>query len=514
MRTRPERLTAALLTTVSLAATAAAQEEDDPGRALLTETCGGCHSATDGGGLSRMEGQRKTPEGWMMTVVRMEQFHGLSVSPGDRRAIVQYLADTQGLAPSEAAPYRYALEKVPHAVEAFDEPFAAMCARCHTGARALLQNRSAEEWLLHMDFHVGQFPTIEYQALGRDREWYRIAREEIAPWLAETRPLETEAWAEWRAAERPAVTGDWVLLTALPEGGEAYGALSISGEASPYAVTGEVVTADGTRHEVSGEMNLYTGYEWRANLDIGGTAYRQVLALSEDGSALAGRQFLHDNDSLGAPLTAARADGAPMILGTVPSAVPAGAAEVQVVGAGLDAAESAAGQIAANPHGARLTFEAEGNGTVTVTAGAAETRVAHYASIDALVVEPAFTIARVGGGSEVGPGTVPAQFAAYGLWNGPDGEAGTEDDIRIGRIDAAWRVENLHAHAEKMQDTRHAGAMGPDGIFEPAVAGPNPERPFSANNAGELTVIAEALGHSAEAQLIVTVQRFIDPPIR
>ena len=56
--------------------------------------------------------------------------------------------------------------------------------------------------------------------------------------------------------------------------------------------------------------------------------------------------------------------------------------------------------------------------------------------------------------------------------------------------------------------------MGEDGIFMPAEAGPNPERPFQTNNAGDLTVTGTALGKTATAHLIVTVQRWIDPPIR
>ncbi len=52
-----------------------------------------------------------------------------------------------------------------------------------------------------MHFHVGQFQTIEYQAMARDRDWFEIALTEIAPWLAETQGLESEAWEAWQQAE-------------------------------------------------------------------------------------------------------------------------------------------------------------------------------------------------------------------------------------------------------------------------------------------------------------------------
>ncbi|WP_323771807.1 quinohemoprotein amine dehydrogenase subunit alpha [Antarctobacter sp.] len=492
-----------------------AQAQD--GKELLETTCGTCHAMTDAG-LTRISGQRKSPEGWLMTIVRMRIYHGLDISVDEQADLVAYLADTQGLAPSETADWRYALEKDPTHVEAIDEPLGTMCARCHTGARVALQRRTAEEWALHMDFHVGQFPTIEYQALGRDREWYKIASEEIVPLLAETYPLETDAWTAWQAADKPDAAGDWVVLTDLPGSGPAYGTLTVAGDAAPYAVTGEMTLADGTTAPVGGQMNLYTGFEWRANLTIGGNAYRQVLAMSEDGSALAGRQFLRDDDSLGGQLTAAKVGSGPALLGVVPEAIAGQDAMVQVVGTGLDdmqieGSNGLADQVTANAFGATAHLAGESAG-FTFSAGDDTAKAALFDTLDRLTVEPGFTIARVGGGSDNGPAPVPARFKAIGWWNGPDGTPDTDDDIRLGAVDAEWSVENHDDIAEAMKDAAFAGQIGADGIFTPAVAGPNPERPFSTNNAGDLKIVAKAAGLTGDAQLIVTVQRFIDPPIR
>lgn len=481
----------------------------------LEAACGACHSEVEGGGLSRIAGQRKTPEGWMMTINRMNLIHDANIPNETRNALVVWLSDTQGLAPSETAAYRYALEKNPSTIEAFEEPLKSMCARCHTGARAMLQARTPEEWTTLIDFHVGQFPTVEYQALGRDRDWYRIARDEIAPMLAESHPLETEAWTAWSGAEHKPVAGDWVVLTDIPGKGQAYGRLSVAGEASPYQVTGEMRLADGTALPVTGTMNLYTGYEWRANLTVGDTLMRQVIALSEDGDTLEGRQFVHAHDSLGAPIRGTRADGPATVLGAVPEAARGLSAPVQIVGVGLGEATAEGGSLgglAANDFGAAATVTAEAPGLVQVKAGETGAAIGLFDKIDSLTVEPAFTIARVGG--EGAPPITPAGFRAIAWWNGPDGQPGTGDDIRVGEIPAAWSVDNLHEVAAKMEDTRWAGTMAPDGIFTPAVAGPNPERPFTTNNAGELTVKAEAEGATGTGTLIVTVQRFIDTPIR
>lgn len=492
------------------AAPAAASEQ------LLTEACVACHEQTSAG-LSRIAGQRKTPEGWLMSIVRMRIAHGMEISTADQATLVAYLSETQGMAPAETAAYRYALEKDPNVVEAFDEPLASMCSRCHTGARVMLQRRTAEEWTLLADFHVGQYPTTEYQALGRDREWFRIAKEEVTPMLAGQLPLETPEWAAWQAAAKASPAGDWVVLTAIPGKGQAYGRLTVAGGASPYTVTGEMRLADGTALPVGGSMNLYTGYEWRANLTVGDQAMRQVVALSEDGAQGAGRQFLRDADSLGAGIRLARADGPATVLGAVPEAAQGQSAAVQIVGAGLGdlAAEGGSlADVAANAFGAAATVSAGGPGVVHVSGAGGTAHVALYDSADRVSVEPDFTIARVGGGSAIAPGVVPAHFTAVGWWNGPDGQPGTEDDIRIGALDAEWSVADRDETSAAMQDVKFAGAMQENGIFMPAIGGPNPERQFSTNNAGVLTVTGTAAGQSGEAHLIVTVQRFIDPPIR
>ncbi|MFD2442168.1 hypothetical protein ACFSS8_22460 [Paracoccus kondratievae] len=69
-----------------------------------------------------------------------------------------------------------------------------------------------------------------------------------------------------------------------------------------------------------------------------------------------------------------------------------------------------------------------------------------------------------------------------------------------------------------MQDAKFAGSISDTGLFTPAGAGPNPERPMQTNNAGNLKVIAtvetETGPLSAEAHLYATVQRFVDAPIR
>ncbi|MOA21370.1 hypothetical protein D3C78_1418600 [compost metagenome] len=59
--------------------------------------------------------------------------------------------------------------------------------------------------------------------------------------------------------------------------------------------------------------------------------------------------------------------------------------------------------------------------------------------------------------------------------------------------------------------------MQADGVFVPGDAGPNPARKMSTNNAGNLKVIAQVDDGGkplkGEGQLIVTVQRWNNPPL-
>ena len=65
-----------------------------------------------------------------------------------------------------------------------------------------------------------------------------------------------------------------------------------------------------------------------------------------------------------------------------------------------------------------------------------------YDAIDFVTVEPPYNIARVGGGGGPIP-PVPAQFEAVAWLDGADGEAGTDDDVEIGAMPAAWAGAEL-----------------------------------------------------------------------
>jgi quinohemoprotein amine dehydrogenase len=89
--------------------------------------------------------------------------------------------------------------------------------------------------------------------------------------------------------------------------------------------------------------------------------------------------------------------------------------------------------------------------------------------------------------------------------------------MKLGALPVNWSVQPYNQDAKEGEDVKYAGGIDPSGRFLPAGAGPNPQRKFSANNAGNLAIVA-TLGDgsrtvSGKAHLIVTVQRWNTPPI-
>ena len=80
--------------------------EQAPAARVLEDRCSGCHPPQEDGKLDAIEFQRKTPEGWEMTLDRMVRTHGAELQPGEGALLVKYLSDRYGLAPSEVEPFQ------------------------------------------------------------------------------------------------------------------------------------------------------------------------------------------------------------------------------------------------------------------------------------------------------------------------------------------------------------------------------------------------------------------------
>jgi len=513
---------AGALVALALACGGMARAEPVDVPTLLNKRCASCH-ADEKKNLRRIHEQRKTPEGWLMTLVRMQRAHGLKLSDDERRAVVKHLADTQGLAPVEAAPARYALERRLNTIESFpSEQFTQMCARCHSGARVLLQRRTALEWERLVHFHLVQFPTLEYQSLARDRDWMKLAFAEMAPTLAKSLPFDDAAWKKWQKAKRAQVAGQWSVAGHLPGKGDFNALMTLTARSGDikdqYDIAFDGTYADGSKLAGQGVASIYTGFEWRGKVKIDGIDMRQVFAL--DGETLKGRMFLSEHDEVGADVTAARVDGASRILAVQPGWLKAGEkTTLTVVGVNLKGAPKLPAGVrlvkTVERTPTRLVLEAvadkRASGRRAFTVGKAKAELAVFDALERIEVTPAYAVARVGGdgGSAA---KVDARFEAVGFARGPQGE------FRVGVVPAKWSVAPFNDDAKRDRDLEFAGGIDAStGVFTPALAGPNPKRHLSTNNAGNLAVVAEAADAgktlNAQGQLIVTVQRWVDPPI-
>jgi quinohemoprotein amine dehydrogenase len=209
----------------------------------------------------------------------------------------------------------------------------------------------------------------------------------------------------------------------------------------------------------------------------------------------------------------------------MPSALKAGnAGEVILVGTGLDGAVNfgpgtTAKVVSRDGSVIRVNVTvkpdaAPGARSVKVGKASGSGLFAIYSKVDRVQVEPGYAIGRVGGGKT---DAVVAQFEAVGYLDGPADASGKKTEVRLGMLPAAWSVTPFNAQAEKDRDAQFAGSIDQKGRFTPAGAGPNPDRKFSTNNAGNLYVVARVKDGDREVEgkshLIVTVQRWNTPPI-
>lgn len=496
--------------------------------ALIGAKCLSCHVET-AEGVSRISYQRKSPEGWLMSIVRMQVLHGLKITADERQTLVKHLADKQGLAPEETAGARYILERRLNTQEAFaTQEFTEMCARCHSGARVLLQRRPAAEWEHLVHFHLGQYPTTEYQQFGRDRDWLGMALEVMVPQLARDLPLESTAWQQWQGQPAQPVGGDWVVSGHKSGQGGFSGVMKVvAGKDDRHTLSFEGRWDDGTAMKGKGQALVYTGYEWRGDLEIDGVAYQQVLMLKD--GMLEGRMFEREHEEIGVDFVASRSDGGDgRVLAAHPAYLKAGTeAELRIVGSdlkgelalppGVSVLETL--KTSANEIVVRVRTDQDATGVHPLRVGKANgAALALYDRIAGIKVLPEVAVARVGSDDSSTP-KVSARFDAEAWAAGADGKYGTEDDYRIGVVSAKWSVEPFDEAAERDQDVRFAGVMDDSsGVFIPGGAGSNPQRRLMGTNVGNLKVVAsveqEGSALQGEGQLFVAPQRWNNPPIR
>jgi len=539
-----------LLSLASAAATAQPRPTADTGGFIIRDPlvlskCAACHVRDSTGRLSRLSFLRKAPEGWEASVRRMASLNGVKLDPTEARAIVKYFANRQGLAPSEVRPGRFETERrlVDYRYTA-DAVTERTCRACHSMGRVLLQRRTKIEWELLVATHRGYYPNSDFQAFRRsgpapDSAPVPHPMDQAITHLTRAFPLQTADWTAWSATMRPApLEGTWLLSGYEVGRGALFGRLTVSkvpGTDDEFTTRATYAFASGGAPiSRDGKAVVYTGHQWRgrssstaSNAD---SAWREVLSVEPGWQELSGRWFRGGYDEFGIDITAKRVGASATVAAVVPRAFKRGARDVEVSVFGANFAKAVAANAVDFGPGVTVTRVVRnsadqivvrvnvdsaasiGARDLFVSGAALKDAVVAYEKIDRIRVTPNSNMARVGGVQ------FPKQFArfeAVGIANGADGKPDTADDITLGVVPVTWSLEE-YGVTFKDDDVRWVGQLSQQGVFTPAVDGPNPSRSGSKNNIGDVYVVASYMppgvgGRPLKARslLIVTVPLYM-----
>ncbi len=549
-----QALAAALIAGAATTAEAAQETADAPlpdggipvTSDLVHRVCGDCHRADDERRMSRISYQRTSPEGWQQTVRRMVLLNDLQIEPEDAREAVAYLATHHGLAPEEAVAGAFHVERrvnIDHYYAA-DPETQVTCNRCHSMGRVLNQRRTKEEWDLLTAMHRALYPFTDFQSFMRRVESAPegddglTAVERAVAHLSEAFPLDTPEWSRWSANMRttPRLDGAWALAGRERGQGPVYGEVVVTANPDApdqfrttarytYPVRGRVVTR-------AGQARVFTGYQWRGRTTSPEQSeLREVLRVSHDRESMTGRWFTGAYDERGIDVTLYRAGTQPMLTGVWPPAVPTASGEVtlEFFGANLpDALDAASVDLGTGLTVTEVSRASAGQATLRVQVSpdarvgprdlflgeaALPDAVVLFDEVHRIALTPVTGLARIGGGA------FPKQyerFEARAWHDGPDGEAETDDDLDLGMVDAAWSLEE-YAVTYGDDDTKFVGRIDDQGVFEPALDGPNPERSGERNNVGDVWVVATVTagpgGAALERPLRARTQLVVSVPV-
>jgi quinohemoprotein amine dehydrogenase len=532
---------------------------------LVKRKCGACHRADEKGRMSRISYRRTTPEGWEQTIKRMITLNNLTFEPAEARDVLRYLADHHGLAPEEAKPAAFEVER--RQIEytyAGDKDTEQLCTTCHSMGRVIWQRRTKEEWTLLLQMHRAIYPgtdTVFRRAAGRRQQTpqpgapppdNRHPMDKAIEHLSSALPLMSTEWAAWSATMRPPqLQGRWALSGYQPGRGPVFGQVVVTGQGDPnsgefttettftYARGGQTVTR-------RGRGLVYTGFQWRGRSSGEGTSFpiagvstdwREVLFVDRDWRRAEGRWFTGAYNELGLDVRLYRIGADPVVLGTAESMIKTGASrqELHLFGANLSSTASPADVnfgpgvtvdriVSATPTQMVVSVSVAPNATlgrrsVMVAGATGDASVSVYNTVDFIKVRPQSGIARLGAGAAFQKQL--QQFEAIAYSKGPDGKPDTKDDVELGLVDALWTIEEFTATFND-DDKDFVGEIDAEtGLFTPNVDGPNPKRKNNANNMGDVWVVAaypRNLGRDSSsnarpvkgrAHLLVTVPAYI-----
>src|SRR5437867_767599 len=329
---------------------------------LVQKSCSSCHKIDEKKRISRISYRRTTPEGWQQTIKRMVSLNKLQIQPDQARQVLKYLANNLGLAPEEARPAAFEVEKRMIDFKYSDRDTESVCSKCHSMGRVIAQRRTKEEWELLVAMHRGYYPLSDFQAFRRmgppQTEPGPDARppdnrhpmDKAIVHLSNAFPLKTAEWSAWSANMRPPrLQGTWALSGYQLGKGPVYGQVRITPVAESedefltetrytYARSGQAVT----RH---GRVLMYTGFQWRGRSFEGSgesNGLREVMFVERDWSSITGRWFSGAYDEIGLDINLRRIGKDPIVLGAERMSLKTGSGRIsaRIFGANLPASLS------------------------------------------------------------------------------------------------------------------------------------------------------------------------------
>jgi len=509
---------------------------------LVIEKCGTCHQADTKGNLSRISSIRTTPEGWEEAIKRMVRLNGLQLTPDEARKILRYLSDSHGLAPAEAAPVQYFVErrlvdeKMPEVADVQHS-----CAACHALAKPLSWRRTPDDWDLLKNMHVAFFPSIDVSfrrnatpgargsaAAAQGGEAPKQPVDVALDWVKKSTPLITPEWSNWSASvQAPRLAGTWAISGTVAGKGKFFGETKIEDKGSDgsYTTSTKICFTNGDAWTSTGNGIVYTGYAWRGrskgDTKIAGiddpAGVREVMMLSGDQSELSGRWFWGTYQEFGMDVTMHRETGGPIVLGTDLSSLKVGSSDntIRIFGSRLPASIAASDVnlgpgvtvskvVSSTPDVVTVLASVDakalpGRRIVSVAGTGLANAYAVYDTMDYLKVTPTTSLTHLGSTTH-SKGYM--QFEAVAYSNGPDGKPDTADDIELGPVQAEWKIEEFVASYGD-DDVQYVGSIdAKTGFFTPASDGPNPKRKSQRNNYGDVWAVAQYTPSGASKPLV------------
>ena len=198
--------------------------------------------------MTRISYRRTTPEGWEQTIKRMITLNNLTFEPAEARDVLRYLADHHGLAPEEAKPaafeverrqieYTYAGDKdTERAVHDMPLDGPRHLAAAHEGR----MDAAARNAPRHLSRHGHRVPAGRWPATTDCRSPAPLHQTTGIRWirrlehLSSAFPLTSTEWAAWSATMRPPqLAGRWALAGYQPGRGSVFGQVVVTGQGDP-----------------------------------------------------------------------------------------------------------------------------------------------------------------------------------------------------------------------------------------------------------------------------------------